>query len=185
MAEYLVSDISLTSVADAIREKTGGTAQLNFPDGFITAITSISSDNSDNTSIASSIQSGSITLTADSALLNITHNFGSLNKINWAIVAKSDMTPLDYFASVCCILLVRDVSVSDNWLACFIRLNAGIAAPYWDREIASMSIRKTTAIEGGSNYAYIDDSKIALMTTSTSLMFHSGDTYRWWIGGDA
>lgn len=41
MAEYLVQDTSLTSVADAIRGKTGASDLLSFPDGYIEAINSI------------------------------------------------------------------------------------------------------------------------------------------------
>lgn len=41
MAEYLVQDTSLTSVADAIRSKTGASDRLAFPEGYIEAIDSI------------------------------------------------------------------------------------------------------------------------------------------------
>lgn len=43
MAEYLVQGASLTTVADAIREKGGTTAPLSFPDGMAGAIRSIQS----------------------------------------------------------------------------------------------------------------------------------------------
>ena len=39
--EYLTNDIELTSVADAIRAKSGQTGQLIYPDGFVTAIQAI------------------------------------------------------------------------------------------------------------------------------------------------
>lgn len=42
MADYIVSDTSLTAVADAIREKTGKSAQMSFPDGFVDEIGDIS-----------------------------------------------------------------------------------------------------------------------------------------------
>lgn len=41
MANYIVSDTDLTSVANAIRTKGGTSAQLSFPDGFNTAIANI------------------------------------------------------------------------------------------------------------------------------------------------
>lgn len=41
MAYRKVSDDSLTALADAIRSKTGGTADLAFPDGFISAVAAI------------------------------------------------------------------------------------------------------------------------------------------------
>ena len=42
MAERIVQEESLISVADAIREKTGGTEGLAFPEGFVQAISGIS-----------------------------------------------------------------------------------------------------------------------------------------------
>ena len=41
MAEYLVQGASLTTVADAIREKGGTTAPLSFPAGMAEAVRSI------------------------------------------------------------------------------------------------------------------------------------------------
>lgn len=38
MTEYLTTDTDLKKVADAIRAKTGSTAQLSFPEGFVSAI---------------------------------------------------------------------------------------------------------------------------------------------------
>lgn len=47
MAEYLVQDTSLTTVADAIREKGGTTAPLSFPAGMAKAVRDISSGGTD------------------------------------------------------------------------------------------------------------------------------------------
>lgn len=41
MAKYIVQEESLVAVADAIREKTGGTDELVFPNGFAEAIAAI------------------------------------------------------------------------------------------------------------------------------------------------
>ena len=38
MANYIVQDTSLATVADAIRAKTGGTEKLVFPAGFVEAV---------------------------------------------------------------------------------------------------------------------------------------------------
>lgn len=43
MAEYLVQGASLTTVADAIRERGGTTAPLSFPEGMAEAVRSIQS----------------------------------------------------------------------------------------------------------------------------------------------
>lgn len=51
MAEYLVQGASLTTVADAIREKGGTTAPLSFPDGMAEAVRSIQSGGGDLSSV--------------------------------------------------------------------------------------------------------------------------------------
>lgn len=43
MAEYLVTTEELTSIADAIRMKSGGSSQLAFPSGFVSEIGNIPS----------------------------------------------------------------------------------------------------------------------------------------------
>lgn len=51
MAEYLVQGASLTTVADAIREKGGTTAPLSFPSGMAEAVRNIQSGGGDLSSI--------------------------------------------------------------------------------------------------------------------------------------
>ena len=43
MADYLVTDTELTSIADAIRTRADTSGQITFPNGFITAINSLPS----------------------------------------------------------------------------------------------------------------------------------------------
>lgn len=51
MAEYLVQGESLTTVADAIREKGGTSAPLSFPEGMAKAVRSIQSGGGDLSSV--------------------------------------------------------------------------------------------------------------------------------------
>lgn len=51
MADYLVQGASLTTVADAIRERGGTTAPLSFPDGMAEAVRSIQSGGGDLSSV--------------------------------------------------------------------------------------------------------------------------------------
>lgn len=51
MADYLVQGASLTTVADAIREKGGTTAPLSFPEGMASAIRNIQSGGGDLSSV--------------------------------------------------------------------------------------------------------------------------------------
>lgn len=48
MAEYIVTDSELTSIADAIREKDGTSESLTFPNGFVNAIDAIKTSTGDN-----------------------------------------------------------------------------------------------------------------------------------------
>lgn len=48
MANYMVTDSELTSIADAIRTKGGTSEQLEFPDGFVDAVGAISGGGNDN-----------------------------------------------------------------------------------------------------------------------------------------
>lgn len=57
MAEYLVQDTSLTSVADAIRGKTGAAGLLSFPDGYIEEVNKLV-DTSGDTVTAETLLSG-------------------------------------------------------------------------------------------------------------------------------
>lgn len=51
MAEFLVQGASLTTVADAIREKGGTTAPLSFPEGMAEAVRNIQSGGGDLSSV--------------------------------------------------------------------------------------------------------------------------------------
>ena len=55
--EYLTTDIDLKKVADGIRSRTGKTAPLAFPDGYVTEISTLT-NTSDATATASDIASG-------------------------------------------------------------------------------------------------------------------------------
>lgn len=55
MAELLTTDTELQTVANAIRAKTGGSAALGYPNGFVAAIAGIGSD---CTAVAADIRSG-------------------------------------------------------------------------------------------------------------------------------
>ena len=68
MADYLVQGASLTTVADAIREKGGTTAPLSFPDGMAEAVRNIQSGGGDLSAvdvyIADFISDADLTVTA-------------------------------------------------------------------------------------------------------------------------
>ena len=51
MADYVVNENDLTSIANAIRTKGGTTASLSFPTGFVSAINAISSGGGAGTTV--------------------------------------------------------------------------------------------------------------------------------------
>ena len=59
MAEYLTNTTDLTAVANAIRAKGGTTAQLIYPDGFVTAINAITTVSPKLATVTVSIASNS------------------------------------------------------------------------------------------------------------------------------
>lgn len=61
MAEKIIQETSLVSVADAIRAKTGLADPLTFPDGFVSAISSIAGNSGESGGDGVTIQSGSFT----------------------------------------------------------------------------------------------------------------------------
>ena len=80
MAEYLVQGASLTTVADAIREKGGTTAPLSFPAGMAEAVRNIQSGGGDLSSINAYV--ADFTSSAD---LNVTA--GAVDKYARIVVA--------------------------------------------------------------------------------------------------
>lgn len=78
MARKLVDDESLKSVADAIRSKAQTQSQLQFPNGFLSAIQSIRTGGGLPSGI-SAIKIGTHTVSSDAAYgtaVNISHNLG-------------------------------------------------------------------------------------------------------------
>jgi hypothetical protein len=80
MAEYLVQSASLTSVADAIRERGGTTAPLSFPAGMAEAVRNIQSGSADLSSV--DVYIADFTVPAD-----LTVTAGAVDKYARLIVA--------------------------------------------------------------------------------------------------
>lgn len=59
MANYIVTDTQLTGIANAIRAKTGGSEEIEFPAGFVSEIGTLT-DTSDATAVSSDIKNGKI-----------------------------------------------------------------------------------------------------------------------------
>lgn len=54
--EYLTTDVDLTTVADAIRNKTGGTAAIAYPNGYVNEINKLTNTSTDTVSAATLVK---------------------------------------------------------------------------------------------------------------------------------
>lgn len=89
MAEYLVTDTDLTTIADAIRAKSGTTEQSNFPGGFVSAISAIEAGGGGNDSFKALVE-GTITEVSDDTIETIRsrcfYGCSTLTKISFPLV---------------------------------------------------------------------------------------------------
>ena len=107
MANYLVTDTQLTSVADAIRAKTGSNAGMSFPDGMVNAVGSISAGSAatdgdvifidyDGTVVAAKTKAQINAMSSDSDLpANPTHTGLVAQGWNWTVAQlKAQLTAM-------------------------------------------------------------------------------------------
>ena len=85
MAEYLVNSVDLSNVATAIRQKTGGTNLISFPDEYISGIESLTNTN-DATATDSDV------LANKTAYANGQKLYGSLPNKGEANIELTDLT---------------------------------------------------------------------------------------------
>ena len=91
MADYLTTDTDLTAVADAIRAKTGGSASLAFPAGFISEIGNISGGG--NTDLADADMDfvyGEITPAGDTK--NLALSMGGISTVYYFLLWLDDFS---------------------------------------------------------------------------------------------
>ena len=86
MAEYLVNEIDLSNVANAIRQKTGGTTLISFPNEYISGIESLTNTN-DATATDLDV------LANKTAYANGQKLYGSLPNKGEANIELTDLTP--------------------------------------------------------------------------------------------
>ena len=107
MANYLVTDTQLTSVANAIRAKTGSNAGMSFPDGMVSAVGSISAGSAstdgdvifidyDGTVVAQKTKAQINAMNSDSDLpANPTHTGLTAQGWNWTVAQlKAQLTAM-------------------------------------------------------------------------------------------
>lgn len=81
MAYRKVSDDSLTSLADAIRAKTGGTAELEFPSGFLSAVAGIQAGSGSGSGGTAAVQIGASNVTL-AVMMLISGEDGSISSFS-------------------------------------------------------------------------------------------------------
>ena len=82
MADYLVTDMELTAVADAIRDKAGTAGQLSFPDGFVSAIQGIQAE--------STLQEKVVTPTTSQQDITPDSGYDGLSKVTIAAMPTAE-----------------------------------------------------------------------------------------------
>ena len=82
MADYLVTNMELTAVADAIRDKAGTAGQLSFPDGFVSAIQGIQAE--------STLQEKVVTPTTSQQDITPDSGYDGLSKVTIAAMPTAE-----------------------------------------------------------------------------------------------
>lgn len=115
MAERIVQEKSLLTVADAIREKTGGTEGLAFPEGFVEAISGIQNSDSTETNIGFGYFIGDGT-----NKIQLSIPLGSTNVLIWyenlvdCVLSSENFDPQDLIAAEITQERFRTISVFSN-----------------------------------------------------------------------
>lgn len=78
--KYLTTDVELSTVADAIRTKTGGTIELAYPDGYVNEINKLSDTSTDTVSAAALMKD---LIAHDSSGKKITGTMTELNSLTY------------------------------------------------------------------------------------------------------
>ena len=121
MSEYLIQDTSLTSIADAIREKAGLEDNLAFPEGFVEAIEGISTGGSGG----ASIETCAVTFNESAASwlssrtdvkTSIYYTTADSSEIRWdVIMLTNEILPLTVYVVPSTYMLIGDtVSYVEN-----------------------------------------------------------------------
>ena len=168
-------DADLTSVANAIRTKSGGSSQLAFPSGFISEIGNIPSGGGGATETL--LASGTYTQSTDNTNLVIPVTIsGSFTKITKVFVLKDSVT--------------SDVGQTLSWFKLYD--TPAVAVPEFD------NVTELHVINASGGYGYQGRSNITITTPDldsvsaptqltcirASNNFHvKADTYHWYIWG--
>lgn len=179
MAELLVQETSLTTVADAIREKADITGKLTFPNGFVSAIAALGAVPESITAIASGEFTPASTKTTPIA---IAHGLGVAPNIMFAFPNTDLVDEGEYSGTEMLFQFILYQATCDG------EDTFGNRSIYYRKTGGSTFLTKGSdnpiADHGGSN-----DTR-CYFYASQSAIFKVGTTYRWiaahveFYGGD-
>lgn len=190
MAEYLVKDTELTSIADAIRAKSGGSDSLAFPDGFSQAIAAIEAGGGGGsaTILGRTYECGTFISAEDRESYQLEAKEIPTGAIYW--------TEEDWFADTTTIWKIAGFSIYsdvENGYGCSqniykysesstTNLNRSYASGATPSGLANMFFKPTSSTAAGSTVisAY-NSSKKLFRLGGSSCYFKSGVTYKYII----
>ena len=189
MANYLVTDTQLTSVANAIRTKTGGSSGLSFPDGFVSGIGGITVGSPDVWDGFGKNPTLIYTYDQSLKLSDTSYDSSNLSTTSTKILDANDLTSVTYDESnySYIIFLFGNIQFQYNTdnlpssLICTkqVYINAMTKLPQGDLQFADTSMSSWTTRANTTSGEYIalyrnSNNKVSITGTTTNGGFSSG-----------
>lgn len=192
MAKYIVEDTSLTSVADAIRTKSGIAEALVFPGGFVSAVEGITAGGGGN---GLSYDMGEFVLDSDTTEATFYHNLGKIPDFVFVWTEEFAETTNEYGTNTMlgCIAINNPFGLNQRYTSTASGYGVGVQF-YQTSTSAIMQVAAPGAASynPGEMFNRTDNTaeKVKLVRAGNTHYYRAGKTYKyfvasaWWnIGG--
>lgn len=177
MSEYRTNSEDLTSIADAIRAKSGTSEQLIFPDEFVSAINSIeTSTGSDNSLSVPPIKAiaGTFTLTSANYRVTVSVDVSKIDLNAYTLWHFFAIIPDEYWADY------EGDSAYDNYAA---GLEICRFSNYWASTMASYSITPMFYEPNANDHSWKTGGSYTINASANSITFATaGNSYKFLPG---
>ncbi len=192
MAKYFVEDTSLTSVADAIRAKSGTTETLEFPGGFVSAVEGITAGGGGN---GLPYDMGEFVPTSDTTEATFSHNLGVIPDFVFVWTEEFAGTTNEYGNTTMlgCIAINNPFGLNQRYTSVASGYGVGVQFQQGTTsEIMQVSAPMAASYNPGEMFARTDNTveKVKLVRAGNSHYYRAGKVYKyfvsraWWnIGG--